>query len=713
MTSTTETVKVATTPCFGLRAFVCAVLAAACLTPAFAGKRRTASGAVGPSPTQNGSQNIGPQVSSQSSYSAPTAAENQVLSRILSMEEQRQSDQQLLNALNHPSIRVRRAAILALGRIGDPTTIGELAALMNRRRFGEKREVAFALGLFPDEVATTVLVQHLAMQKDTRVLNEIFLALGRQGTEKHMQAVTKPIREGGPASLLEASCHALGMLWSKNSEEWAVPEGLMPQLARAVSSRQPHGAACAFAVSRYKGSDLIPSGAFIKAALENGSNIVKAYVAKALARTKDTESIDAAIYWASPKSETGLRIESLKTVAAHPYAEKEKELLANTLGEKNPPVLVQTLIAVASHGPQLAELSPKIDLLLTKHPSTWVRSHALRALGETDLTLARKRMEEVMRSGPPALLPAAVSVLAIAPAPDDTARIANFLQHENPRIVVEMMDSLANRYEGEWPPEWRAALKKSIERADPAICSAGAQVVSRFGWKDFAPSLTGALGKLTQADHVEPKIAVISALGSTGSSSQVAALQAALGDSQKAVVQAAAEALKTITGQDFSQRIPTNSRFPTSSFEMGEINQAVRSEVVLKTTRGEIVMQMQNEAPLTALNFVRLVKRKFYDGLSFHRVIPHFVAQGGDPRGDGYGGSGYLIRDEFDSEPQVRATVGIATSGRDTGGSQFYINLAPNRHLDGRYTVFAKVVHGIDVADRLEEGDRILSARVR
>ncbi len=117
-------------------------------------------------------------------------------------------------------------------------------------------------------------------------------------------------------------------------------------------------------------------------------------------------------------------------------------------------------------------------------------------------------------------------------------------------------------------------------------------------------------------------------------------------------------------------------------------------------------------APLTATNFVKLVKQKFYDGKTFHRVVPNFVVQGGDPRGDGYGGPGYLIRDEVSSLPHKRGTVGIATAGKDTGGCQFFFNLAPNYHLNGRYTLFAEIVSGSEVADKIEIGDRILSVRL-
>src|SRR6185369_7789133 len=114
------------------------------------------------------------------------------------------------------------------------------------------------------------------------------------------------------------------------------------------------------------------------------------------------------------------------------------------------------------------------------------------------------------------------------------------------------------------------------------------------------------------------------------------------------------------------------------------------------------------EAPATTRAIADLARRHFFDGLPFHRVVPDFVAQGGDPRGDGEGGPGYMIRCEVSPRPYVRGTVGMALSGKDTGGSQFFITHTTTPHLDGRYTAFGQVTKGLEVVDLLVEGDKIL-----
>ena len=113
------------------------------------------------------------------------------------------------------------------------------------------------------------------------------------------------------------------------------------------------------------------------------------------------------------------------------------------------------------------------------------------------------------------------------------------------------------------------------------------------------------------------------------------------------------------------------------------------------------------EAPLTVENFLRLADRRYFDGGRWHRVVPNFVIQDGDPRGDGSGGPGTVIRDEINRRRYDRGALGMALSGPDTGGSQFFITHSAQPHLDGGYTVFGHVVTGWDVLDQIVQGDRI------
>lgn len=138
-------------------------------------------------------------------------------------------------------------------------------------------------------------------------------------------------------------------------------------------------------------------------------------------------------------------------------------------------------------------------------------------------------------------------------------------------------------------------------------------------------------------------------------------------------------------------------------------NQLVR----MHTTQGDITLALKvNEAPGASAAFATLVRQHFYDGLAFHRVIANFVAQGGDPRGDGAGSAPYTLRSEFGDLRYGTGSVGLASAGKDTESCQFFFTLAPTPHLDGRYPIFAEVTQGLDVLPKLEIGDKMLTVEL-
>ena len=129
---------------------------------------------------------------------------------------------------------------------------------------------------------------------------------------------------------------------------------------------------------------------------------------------------------------------------------------------------------------------------------------------------------------------------------------------------------------------------------------------------------------------------------------------------------------------------------------------------------GEIRLEFYPEdAPKTVENFVTLAKKGFYNGLNFHRVVPDFVVQGGCPKGNGTGGPGYQIKAEFNKQKHVRGTLAMARSQHpDSAGSQFYICYGTTPHLDGQYTVFGRVVSGMEHVDRIKQGDKMTAITI-
>jgi len=134
---------------------------------------------------------------------------------------------------------------------------------------------------------------------------------------------------------------------------------------------------------------------------------------------------------------------------------------------------------------------------------------------------------------------------------------------------------------------------------------------------------------------------------------------------------------------------------------------------IIETEKGRLVLELfASDVPATVNNFVFLALERFYDGTTFHRVIPGFMAQGGDPDGTGAGGPGYSFADEFSKHRHVTGALSMANAGPNTNGSQFFITYAPQHHLDNRHSVFGQLTEGMDVLKRIEAGDTIIGITI-
>jgi len=138
-----------------------------------------------------------------------------------------------------------------------------------------------------------------------------------------------------------------------------------------------------------------------------------------------------------------------------------------------------------------------------------------------------------------------------------------------------------------------------------------------------------------------------------------------------------------------------------------------KTYATIETEKGNLVLELfASDVPMTVNNFVTLAREGFYDGLTFHRVVPGFVVQGGDPNGDGTGGPGYQFDDEFTEHTHVAGALSMANSGPNTNGSQFFITYTPQHHLDGHHSVFGQLIEGMDVLERIEQGDVMIRVTI-
>jgi cyclophilin family peptidyl-prolyl cis-trans isomerase len=300
---------------------------------------------------------------------------------------------------------------------------------------------------------------------------------------------------------------------------------------------------------------------------------------------------------------------------------------------------------------------------------------------------------------------------------DDAEELTALLKDRDPRVVVEAQRSLIRLKRLPEPPtpsygpddprtldqiaEAKATdqiprLRGLLGSSDPIVAAAAANALARLGDRESIPKMR-EIATLRRAD-IAPVIA--DALAEVKAVEAVEDLQQWFLSTNATVRHSAAAAIRRLTGwMVFAPQValPQAAPIPASG-----------SGLRIVTAKGTIEIELWNdEAPRTAANLWSLAQRKFFDGLTFHRVVPDFVIQGGDPRGDGEGGPGYMIRCEIGHRPFVRGTVGMALSGKDTGGSQFFITHTATPHLDGKYTAFGQVTRGMEIVDAIVEGDRI------
>jgi len=276
-----------------------------------------------------------------------------------------------------------------------------------------------------------------------------------------------------------------------------------------------------------------------------------------------------------------------------------------------------------------------------------------------------------------------------------------YLSHADPRVRLAALDAVSSRP----VPEAAGPVRALLGESDLVVAASAASTAGAL--KD-AEALPG-VRKLAERVPSEPDMAepVAGGLVALAGKDAEPVLRTWLQHPHANVRRVAAASLAGLTGQPVRAphvELPADARRPEAA--------PAGTTLTFRTNKGEFTVALDAEAPLTSGNLAALARQGYFRGITFHRVVPDFVAQAGDPRGDGEGGPGYSIRCEMTRRPYGRGVLGMALSGKDTGGSQFFFTHSPQPHLDGRYTAFGEVTHGMEVVDRLLEGDTIQEVEV-
>lgn len=635
----------------------------------------------------------------------PVSRRIRLLARLLSMEDRRSYEPLLVGhcaASGDPWLRARTA--LAAGRLKDPEASVHLPVLLIDPDPAVRRAAAFSAGISRDPRLVRLLVRSL---EDVRpeVAAAAADALGRLGGAEAVAALVAAA--GRPGAARPAAAMAL---WRSPAGE----AGAALVAAREAPDAGPEVARAAlYALARRPEREALPA---LRAALADAEPWVASVSARAVGLLADRDSVPRLLSLArgtepSPAIQALLALERLAASGA---------------------ALPGEAVAVARE--RAADPAPGVALsalrLLGRCPGEEARGSILAAVrapgrraGVALSVLAVSDAVEAERialpAGPPARLELRLGAAeAVAQLPPEEARrfVQRLLDDPSPRVRGTAVGGLSDEAAAASP----ALLERALSDPDLAVSAAALETSARLLGRGVSgtglqPAFERAFERCASSGEADFVVSALQAAALLPLGAEERLLRFA--DAPDPVARERARSLlASFPGRGGGVAVPrpVETRLTAADYER-IARRAVGSLVTarIETERGGVeIALLAEEAPMTVESFVSLAHRGFFDGLLFHRVVPDFVVQGGDPRGDGTGGPGYAVRDELNPVPYERGTVGMALSGPDTGGSQWFVTLSPQPHLDGSYTVFGRVASGIDVLDRVEQDDRMLRVLV-
>jgi cyclophilin family peptidyl-prolyl cis-trans isomerase/HEAT repeat protein len=653
--------------------------------------------------------------------------------RIIQLEDERNlNGDELTGMLKHSSPAVRGRAALAIGRIGDKRgTTPLIDALRKDENVGVRGMAAFALGEIEDAGAANALLEAVNSSKESLVAQVFAVeALGKitsiqANAEKLGQSTLDAINQSLVKHLLAISgalsadqklCSSLTIAALMRIRNPASVEPLARQLKSTDADIRAQ-AANALARLRQPIDGAVPA---LIEALNDGDADVRANAARALGTSKDARAVEPLVGLLDDKNDR-VQVNAVRALAAIGNRRAVEPLVA--LGEK----LLERhddnfgkRRVTDKTATDLLEIITAQGVIKDERALPFLRR--VRWLGEAEVEVAMARFgeKEFFAVWDDALLPKVAN---------DWRRVSAFArglaETGAPRaqaVILKLLDSsYQNKLHAQGLPDvLRAAAKLKVENLslilrqrlshpDVIVRSTAASLLADLSDDENLAALIDALARAKNDPANDAKLSTLTAISKHKNPKAVEAVKSALADRDHLVRRHAVDLLKQMGAGDFSDRIGVVQTAHGKAFYQRVVARVDKKvTATIHTTKGQVRVELfPQDAPITVDSFVTLARKGFFNGLTFHRVVPNFVIQGGDPRGDGEGGPGYQIRCEINTRPYVRGAVGMALSGKDTGGSQFFITHSPQPHLDGGYTVFGQVVGGLAVVDSIARGDVI------
>ena len=629
----------------------------------------------------------------------------------------------LVALLMDPEPQLRRRAALAIGRVRLSEGVRPLISALSDPVMEVRQASAFALGLIGDVTAAPALVEML-QDPEPMVQGRAAEALGRIGAVDAGESIGGLVRSYVSAAF-DLEPDDLSYPLSPEIEAFRLglyalsALGAYEPLARAVlqETGQPILWWWPVAYALQGTGDPRALDALITLAGVQGS-VGVSFAARGLGAIGGPEAVDPLTALLDlERRDTHVVASAIRALAQVDDPRVGEELYQFALTPELSPTLRLATLEALELRPAPGSTAMFVELMTVPWPP--MRAAALKALARNDPETFMLVLSGLGQDPDWRVRAARAEALAHVDAGTAAPHLVGLLGDDEPRVIPFVLRSLATL--GVPDDDLVEVLISRLMSDDVVVRKTAATLLGERGSRESGGSdeITAALVDAFEAARDDPsylaRAAIVDALAAVGGSTAQDVLFAALDDPDWAVRVRAAEGLRAlpVDGEHQHAIRPAPGRRSVNFAASHLVRPTVSPRVYVEVAHGTIELELNVlDAPLTADNFMVLARSGFYDGLLFHRVVPNYVVQGGDPRGDGEGGAGYTLRDELNQLPFLRGTVGMALDWEDTGGSQFFITHSPQPHLDGRYTVFARVVAGMDVVDRIERHDTIRRVRV-
>jgi cyclophilin family peptidyl-prolyl cis-trans isomerase/HEAT repeat protein len=685
----------------------------------------------------------------------------------MQFEDERRWDESLSKLLSDPNAAVRVRAALAAGRIGNDQAVTPLSSLMKDDKDGSVRAMAaFAIGEIEAASGAPPLIEASKNSSETpEVRRRAIEGLGKIAAAfpREQEARTREL-----GAIILESLRVEGERTPSDSET------ILLALTAALRSRPANAGPVIAGFLRHADSRVRADAGNVLARLrlKDGNNelrsmlakdldpIVRANAARVLGATEEKSASATLLDRALNDTDSRVRVSAIRALAlvkdpdaADPllkqgaifvtdYQKARKTAIKTSVQNE----LLEIVTTLGRLLPLQAENKTNRTVLNTFFMSLQelleprapeIETAYVRALPAEYFSLYGR--SEVAAGHPPPEVLHWRSAVSIAQAVREIASLPNSVQNnelkdksvsilrdllDNNSGLLDVMKSshalaipdILQALAAFKPNDLGDLALKYLAHEDVVVRSTAADLIG-----DLPPSeintraLITALAQTKNEALNDAGLSILDSLGKQKTDAANEAIKSALKSEDPLIRRRAVAVLKRNGVGDFSASIGTVKTSNTRVDYIRALSRSGRSvQAVVTTSKGSFTIDLfPSEAPLTVDNFVRLSQRGYFRGITIHRVVPNFVIQDGDPRGDGNGGPGFKIRCEINQVPYERAAVGMALSGKDTGGSQWFVTHSRQPHLDGGYTVFGRVTSGMEVVDSIVRGDVIQSIVIR